>query len=290
MDANRTLWQAVQTGYLHCLAACLEGNADVRAHAPMVAQRALSALRAELLDIYRAPIDPPASLWQTLHRVFTAAEQLNALAQPVNDSLQPEHPATGVVAAYAQTLLLHRASPYELSGRQLLQIERWLHRWGGKVSILNAPPVEPRVPPLLVDLSARCPRERGGGEATALAGSVGAVAQREAPHRPPATRRFAGLARPGRGLCATRLRESAEACLPAMVQGRGGAPAPAPRRQRHLPPWSRASKPSTTIWPGRSSASPARATPSPRPGLTKLPLSAVSPPGTRTTSARCMAS
>lgn len=157
MDANRALWQAVQTGYLHCLAACLEGNADLRAHAPMVAQRALSALRAELLDIYRAPIDPPASLWQTLHRVFSAAEQLNALAQPVNDSLQPEHPATGVVAAYAQTLLLHRASPYELSGRQLLQVERWLHRWGGKVSILNAPPVEPRVPPLLVDLSADAP-------------------------------------------------------------------------------------------------------------------------------------
>lgn len=167
MDANRTLWQAVQTGYLHCLAACLEGQGDLRPHAALVAQRVIGALRAELLDIYRAPTDPPASLWQTLHRAFSAAEELGALSHPVNDSLQAEHPATSVTAAYAQTLLLHRASPYELSSRQLMQVERWLHRWGGKVVVLNAPPAEPRVPPLLVDLSSDVPEAwaaEGGGQ------------------------------------------------------------------------------------------------------------------------------
>ncbi|MCC6658650.1 MAG: hypothetical protein IT512_10735 [Rhodocyclaceae bacterium] len=164
MDANRTLWQAVQTGYLHCLGACLEGHAELRPHAALIAQRAMSALRAELLDIYRAPVDPPHQLWQMLHRVFSAAEGLGALSHPVNDSLQPEHPATGVVAAYAQTLLLHRASPYELSGRQLMQVERWLHRWGGKVAVLNAPPVEPRVPPLLIDLSSDTPESSATAE------------------------------------------------------------------------------------------------------------------------------
>lgn len=85
----------------------------------------------------------------------------------MNDSLQTTHPASSVAAAYAQTLLLHRASPYELSGRQLLQVERWLHRWGGKVAVLKAPPAEPRVPPLLVDLSAAAPEapsEESGGE------------------------------------------------------------------------------------------------------------------------------
>ena len=163
MDANRTLWQAVQTGYLHCLTACLAGSTELRPHTAMIAQRAMSALRAELLDIYRAPIDPPALLWRTLHRVLSAAENLNALAHPVNDSLQPEHPGCSVVAAYAQTLLLHRASPYELSGRQLMLVERWLHRWGGKVALLNAPPVEPRVPPLLVDLAADSPETSGEG-------------------------------------------------------------------------------------------------------------------------------
>lgn len=167
MDANRTLWQAVQTGYLHCLTACLEGHADLQPHAALVAQRAIGALRAELLDIYRAPTDPPALLWQVLHRVFSAAERLGALSHPVNDSLQTGHPATSVTAAYAQTLLLHKASPYELSGRQLMQVVRWLHRWGNKVPVLNAPPVEPRVPPLLVDLSsatAESPAEEGGGQ------------------------------------------------------------------------------------------------------------------------------
>ena len=163
MDANRALWQAVQTGYLHCLAACLGGSAELRPHAALIAQRAMGALRAELLDIYRAPTDPPATLWRTLHRIYAAAENLKALAHPVSDSLQPEHAATSVVAAYAQTLLLHRASPYELSGRQLMQVERWLHRWGGKVVALNAPPVEPRVPPLVVDVASDVPEAAGEG-------------------------------------------------------------------------------------------------------------------------------
>jgi len=165
MDANRTLWQAVQTGYLHCLAACLEGNADVTPHAALIVQRVISAVRAELFDIYRAPTDPPAQLWRLLHRTYAAAENLAALSQPVNDSLQSTHPATSVVAAYAHTLLLHRASPYELSGRQLAQAERWLHRWSGKVAALNAPMPEPRVPPLVVDLSADAPETSAeGGE------------------------------------------------------------------------------------------------------------------------------
>ncbi len=161
MDANRALWQAAQTGYLHCLAACLGGQAELRPHAGLVAQRIIHALRMELLDIYRAPIDPPARLWQLLHRVFAAAESLGALSHPVNDTQQAEHPATSVTAAYAQTLLLHRASPYELSGRQLMQVERWLARWGGKVAVLNAPPIEPRVPPLIVDLASDTPEALG---------------------------------------------------------------------------------------------------------------------------------
>jgi hypothetical protein len=164
MDTNRTLWQAVQTGYLHCLAACLDGNPDVRPHAALIAQRVIGALRAELLDIYRAPTDPPAALWQVLHRVFSAAQGLAALGHPVNDSLQTSHPASSVNAAYAQTLLLHRASPYELSGRQLMHVERWLQRWGGKVAVLEAPPAEPRVPPLVVDLSSDAPEAPAAAE------------------------------------------------------------------------------------------------------------------------------
>lgn len=166
MDTNRSLWQAVQTGYLHCLAACLEGDANLRPHAALIAQRAIGALRAELLDIYRA--DPPAQLWRTLHRVFSAAERLGVLSHPVNDSLQSEHPATGVTAAYAQTLLLHRANPYELSGRQIMQVERWLQRWGGKVAVLTAPPAEPRVAPLRVDLSSDAPEAADGADGSSL--------------------------------------------------------------------------------------------------------------------------
>lgn len=167
MDANRSLWQAVQTGYLHSLQACLDGDSDMLPHAALAAQRAIGALRAELLDIYRAPIDPPATLWRTLHRIYAAAEKLGAVAHPVSDTLQTAHPASSVAADYAQTLLLHRASPFELSARQLMQVERWLQRWGGKVVVLTGPPLEPRVPPLIVDLAGDRPEvtlPRIGGE------------------------------------------------------------------------------------------------------------------------------
>jgi hypothetical protein len=167
MDTNRTLWQAVQTGYLHCLQACLDGDSGVLPHAALAAQRAIAALRAELLDIYRAPIDPPAGLWQTLHSAYAAAERLGAAAHPVTDTLQAAHPASSVNADYAQTLLLNRASPFELSGRQLAQVEHWLQRWGGKVAVLTGPPAEPRVPPLIVDLAGDRPEvtlPRLGGE------------------------------------------------------------------------------------------------------------------------------
>ncbi len=163
MDSNRALWQAVQTGYLHCLAACVEGNPELKPHTALAAQRALCALRMELLDLYRAPVDPPPRLWQALHRVFSAAERLGALDQPVNDSLQAEHPACSVAAAYAQALLLARANPYELPARQLVFVERWLHRWAGKVTVQDAPPAEPKVPPLMVDLAADTPEAAGEG-------------------------------------------------------------------------------------------------------------------------------
>lgn len=167
-DSNRALWQALQTGYLHCLAACLAQPAGLRPHAALIAQRTVAALRAELLDSYRAPSDPPARLWQTLHRVFSAAERLGVHAHAVHDAVQTEHPASSVAAAYAQVLLLQRASPHELSGRQLAQVERWLQRWSGKVAVSNAPPTAPQVPPLIVDLDADTPEAPAATAAPSL--------------------------------------------------------------------------------------------------------------------------
>ncbi len=157
MDANRNLWQALQIGYLHCLEACLQGDAEILPQAALVAQRAIGALRAELLDIYRAPTEPPASMWQNLHRIYGAAERLGVTENPKEDSLQANPPADSVTADYVQTLLLHRASPYEFSARQLMQVWHWLHRWGKKVPVLSGPPADPRVPPMIVDLSSDQP-------------------------------------------------------------------------------------------------------------------------------------
>lgn len=165
LDTNRTLWQAVQTGYLHCLAACRSGNTDILPHFALVAQRVIVALRSELLDIYRAPSDPPAKLWQTLHKVYALTEEAGLQTEPVRDPARSSRSTTSVAAAYAQTLLLHQASPYELSSRQLLQVERWLNRWEKKLSLLQAPPVDPRAPPLVIDLSADSPGTAKTGSA-----------------------------------------------------------------------------------------------------------------------------
>lgn len=157
LDANRALWEALQAGYLICLADLLKGNEELRAHAALVAQRVLSALRAELLDSYRASIDPPAGLWQKLHALFSVAEDWGVHTQPVSDSLQTGYSASSVASTYAHALLMNRASPFELPGRQLAQVDRWLQRWSGKVVVLTTPPEEIKVPPLCVDLASDAP-------------------------------------------------------------------------------------------------------------------------------------
>ncbi len=157
LEANRQLWQALAVGYLHCLDACFSGDREVVGHAALVVQRAIAALRGELLDIYRAAQEPPAQIWLTLHRLYGAAEELGVTDKPVSDSLQVSHPLTSVQAAYAHTLLLHQASPYELSSRQLLQVERWMHRWANKVAVLEAAPAGDKARFLLVDLEGEAP-------------------------------------------------------------------------------------------------------------------------------------
>ncbi len=156
LRANGQLWQELCVGYQHCLEACLDGDAEVAPQAALVVQRALWALGGEQLDLYRAAHETGPPFWRRLHTIYSAAEQLGVAAQEVRDLLL-ESRTTSVRTWYACILLLHAASPYELTQRQLNLVRRWLLRWCAKVAVGAAAPTEFRMPPLVVDIAGEQP-------------------------------------------------------------------------------------------------------------------------------------
>lgn len=164
-EANVALWRAMCTGYQHCLDAALDGNAEVLGDVVQIVQRALWALGGEQADLYRASYRTEAPFWRRLHATFAVGEQLGAAEQPVRDLLLDSR-STTAHAAYVYALLLHAASPYELTARQLNLVQRWLARWSAKVTLSTSPPKDFKLPPLVVDVGGdepgcRLPEEGG---------------------------------------------------------------------------------------------------------------------------------
>jgi hypothetical protein len=158
-EANVSLWRGMCAGYQRCLEAALDGNADVLASIVQIVQRALWALIGEQLDAYRASYEVGAEFWRRLHGTFSAGEQLGAADQNVQDLLLDSR-STTAHAAYAYALLLHAASPFELSTRQLSLVQRWLARWSTKVNVSTVAPEDPKLPPLIVDVGGDAPGSR----------------------------------------------------------------------------------------------------------------------------------
>lgn len=158
-DTSQTLWQELETGYLHCLQASSNGAAGFaespHLHAALAATRALSSLLAMYLDNCRAHILPAPMVWRRLHLIYQAAEGLKISQLPVADSLRHERNATTASAAsvYIEVLLLEAAAPLELRPKQLALVACLARRWSGKVAILQKPPDDPRTPSLCVDLA-----------------------------------------------------------------------------------------------------------------------------------------
>lgn len=157
-DTCLSIWNALATGYLHCLAACIADEAGMKPQWPLVAQRALAALVTVQFDTSRGGRQPGQGYWQTLHQVYTAAERAGVAATPVDDTLRMgKNPATPL-ATWLEGLLLAAASPYELPPRQLGWVGRWARRWAGKLSVFDSPPtLSTRAIPLCVDLESDRP-------------------------------------------------------------------------------------------------------------------------------------
>lgn len=128
-DASCHLWRQLATGYLHCLRACLDGDAGIAEHGAKVVHRVLSTLRCEQIARYRASSVVPGHWWRLLHAALASAEQLEAMHSPIADRLFAETRESTPAGQYAMAILLHLARPYELSRGQMTATLRWLARW-----------------------------------------------------------------------------------------------------------------------------------------------------------------
>ena len=152
-DANQAMWDALVTAYLHCLSAALDGDGGVAGQIALISHRALGALAQMQLDALRASHLPAAGYWRRTHACYEAAEKLGAAERKIQDNVLNDERPTSVRNAYVLCVLMHTASPFGLTHRQLRMLHRWLGKWSGKVALLDAAVHHCVLPPLMLDLS-----------------------------------------------------------------------------------------------------------------------------------------
>lgn len=157
LETCQTIWQAVETGYLHCLEAFLAQaahpvNEIAGRKIALAATRALFALQSQYVDNCLAGMLPAKQFWRRLHRIYRGIEKLQLAKVPVESPLSRES-STTVAAAYVEVMLISAAYPLELSPDQLGQMIHWAQSWSSRVYILPSLPADPRTPPLCVDLA-----------------------------------------------------------------------------------------------------------------------------------------
>jgi len=153
-DSVHTLWQALATGYLHCLSG-RPASGDP-AEAARVCARTLAALHRDYVDLIRAGMQPEGLLWRRVHAAYAVAEKLDVAGLAVADPLR-DGPAATVADAYVEILLLAAGSLHEMTPRQQGWVMRWARRWAAKVSVLASLPPESPALPLSVDLASDAP-------------------------------------------------------------------------------------------------------------------------------------
>jgi hypothetical protein len=156
-DSAQAVWQALLKGYGHCIETMMAQPASGMFQLATPFQRAFATLVAIQTDTYRAGLEPAALHWQTLHKLFLSAEQAGIADTEVDDTLRQGKTPSTARATYAEALLLHAASPHELSARHLAWVCRWARRWSRKIRMFaTAPSLDNETVPLQVDL--------GGGQ------------------------------------------------------------------------------------------------------------------------------
>jgi hypothetical protein len=159
LDSTLAIWQAMLINYLHCLAQTTKSRGQPPTLPAVIAQRALATLADWQLDLIRSEYLPDTGYWRQVNQVFANAEAGGFSMTPVKDALRHGPMSVSPLSAYAECHLLHAASPYELTSRDLIWVARWTRRWGPKITLLNAPPEDIRqyAHPLWVDVASDKP-------------------------------------------------------------------------------------------------------------------------------------
>jgi len=157
------LWEALSSGYQHCLSAAADGV--LASNAPLIGQRMLWCTGKKMIAYYQAYQEVREHDWRLLHDVYAFAEEQGVAGKDVP---HPEHKGrqTTCCEAYVQVLLLHLANPGKLTPRQIELISLWLERWADRVQLGSSAPAGEEVAPLAVDLSSIQGAARGvaGGD------------------------------------------------------------------------------------------------------------------------------
>jgi hypothetical protein len=151
------LWAALGASYRLSLQACLEGDASIAAHAALITQRCLRWTGLQLVEHYRIYREIDKGVWQQAHELYALAEQRGYAMEVVRDRLNRQTDSATCAASYAQILLTNLADPYRLTPKQLSLLDRWLDKWGVRVTIAATPPENTALSLIGVDLAASAP-------------------------------------------------------------------------------------------------------------------------------------
>lgn len=146
------LWQDLGRNYQTCLQAYRDGDLAIAPHVALVNMRCLRYLGCTMFDYCRAYRQVPGAMWRALHELYSFSEQHGYARIRVQDSFAKQDPDSSCAESYIQTLLVHLASPYSLSVRQMSFAHRWLEKWTALVGLASQPLPPSPIPSLVVDL------------------------------------------------------------------------------------------------------------------------------------------
>jgi hypothetical protein len=154
-DSAQAVWQSLLKGYGRCIEAEIANASPGSPILALLFQRALATLTSAQIDIYRAGFDPSPEHWLALHKLYATAESAGIVDTEVEDAVRQGKTPSTARAVYAEVMLLHAASPHELSSRHLAWVARWSRRWSYKVRIVSdTPALDGETVPLNIDLAA----------------------------------------------------------------------------------------------------------------------------------------
>lgn len=127
------LWQAMVTGYQHCLQDYLRGDRSVSEQGALLSQRCLLYSGLEIFEYLRMGYEFDDQLWRQLHTLYAFTEERKFHLVPVMDTLHQANTTCSTI--YVKTLLACDAHPAELSRSQLRLLDGWLTDWSREIKL-----------------------------------------------------------------------------------------------------------------------------------------------------------